>query len=133
MIIIFLMKKKKAMYAFEIVAERKIKEAMERGEFDNNPLAGKPLPPDGLDNVSPELRMAIKIMRNAGIIPEELELRKQIASIQELIRACTLDDEIAALQYKLNEKQLRYNMIMEKRTGKVFLPEYHAKIMEKLS
>lgn len=121
------------MYAFEIVAERRIVEAMERGEFDNNPLAGKPLPPDGLDNVSPELRMALKIMRNAGIVPEEIELRKQISSIQTLLNACVMDEEKVALRVKLNEKQLRYNMIMEKRTGKVFLPEYYEKIMEKLS
>jgi hypothetical protein len=120
------------MYAFEIVAERKIVEAMERGEFDNNPLAGKPLPPDGLDNVSPELRMALKIMRNAGIVPEEIELRRQITSISDLLRICASDEEKVSLRVKLNEKQLRYNMIMEKRTGKVFLPEYHEKIMAKL-
>jgi len=120
------------MYAFEIVAERRILEAMERGEFDNNPLAGKPLPPDGLDNVSPELRMALKVMKNAGIVPEEFELRKQITSIQSLLALCAEDEEKVKLRVRLNEKQLRYNMIMEKRTGKVFLPEYHAKIMEKL-
>ncbi len=120
------------MYAFEIVAERKIVEAMERGEFDNNPLAGKPLPPDGLDNVSPELRMALKIMKNAGIVPEEIELRKQISSINDLLRICASDEEKVKLRVKLNEKQLRYNMLMEKRTGRVFLPEYHEKIMAKL-
>ncbi len=120
------------MYAFEIVAERKIIEAMERGEFDNNPLAGKPLPPDGLDNVSPELRMAMKIMKNAGIVPEEITLKKEISSINELLRICAADEDKVKLRIKLNEKQLRYNMLMEKRTGKVFLPEYHEKIMEKL-
>ena len=120
------------MYAFEIVAERKIQEAIDRGEFDNNPLAGKPLPPDGLDNVSPELRMALKILKNAGVVPEEIELRKQIVSLQEMLRTCASDEERVSLQVKLNEKQLRYNMLAEKRTGKVFLPEYQAKIMEKL-
>jgi hypothetical protein len=120
------------MYAFEIVAERRIQEAIERGEFDNNPLSGKPLPSDGLDNVPSELRLAIKIMRNAGVLPEELELRKQNASINTLLRACSSDEEKEALRIKLNEKQLRYNMIIEKRTGKVFLPEYHVKILDKL-
>lgn len=121
------------MYAFEIIAERRILEAMERGEFDNNPLAGKPLPPDGLDNVSPELRMALKILKNAGVIPEELELRKEITSIEALIAVCSREEEKVSLRVRLNEKQLRYNMIMEKRTGKVFLPEYHARIMAKLA
>lgn len=120
------------MYAFEIVAERKIREAMDRGDFDNNPLAGKPLPPDGLDNVSPDLRMAIIIMRNAGVLPEEIELRKELASIRKLLMICAGDDEKIALRARLNEKQLRYNMLMEKKTGTVFLAEYHEKIMEKL-
>lgn len=106
---------------------------MERGEFDNNPFAGRPLPNDGLDNVSPELRMAVKIMRNAGIIPEEISLRREISSINELLRICASDEEKVALRARLNEKQLRYNMLVEKRTGKVFLPEYHEKIMERLS
>lgn len=121
------------MYAFEIIAERRILEAMDQGEFDNNPLAGKPLPPDGLDNVSPELRMSLKILKNAGVIPEELELCKEISSIEALLTACVQDEEKVSLRVKLNEKQLRYNMLMEKRTGKVFLPEYHAKIMAKLA
>ncbi|HOD14069.1 MAG TPA: DUF1992 domain-containing protein [Spirochaetota bacterium] len=121
------------MYAFEIIAERRILEAMDRGEFDNNPLAGKPLPPDGLDNVSPELRMSLKILKNAGVIPEELELRNQITSIEALLAACVQEEEKVSLRVRLNEKQLRYNMLMEKRTGRVFLPEYHAKIMEKLA
>jgi len=121
------------MYASEIIAERKIQEAMERGEFDNNPLAGKPLPPDGLDNVAPELRIALKILKNAGVVPEEIALRREIANIQTLLAACTQDDERAALQTRLNERQLRYNMLMERRTGKVFLPEYHAKIMDRLA
>ncbi len=106
---------------------------MDRGEFDNNPLAGKPLPPDGLDNVSPELRMSLKILKNAGVIPEELELYKEISSIEALLAACVQDEEKVSLRVRLNEKQLRYNMMMEKRTGKVFLPEYHAKIMAKLA
>jgi hypothetical protein len=46
--------------------------------------------------------------------------------------ACVNDEEKVSLQVKLNEKQLRYNMLVEKRTGKVFLSEYQEKIMEKL-
>lgn len=120
------------MYAFEIIAERRIQEAIDRGEFDNNPLAGKPLPPDGLDNVSPELRMALKILKNAGVVPEEIELRREIHTLMGLLRACAGDEDKVSVQARLNEKQLRYNMLVEKRTGKVFLPEYHEKVMEKL-
>jgi hypothetical protein len=119
-------------YIFEIIAERKIREAMERGDFDNLPNRGKPLPPDGLDRVPPDLRIAYKIMKNAHILPEELELRKSILNLQKLLDACCDDEEQMKLQKKLNEKQLRYNMLMEMRFKRAVDPFYQKKIMEKL-
>lgn len=120
------------MHIFEIIAERRIREAMERGDFDNLPLKGKPLPPDDLAGVPEELRIAYKIMKNAGILPEELELKKEIVSIQDLINVCDDDDEIRALRKKKSEKQLRYDMLMESRGRVTGLSEYHAKILRKL-
>lgn len=119
------------MYIFEMIAERRIVEAMKRGEFDNLSLKGKPLPPDGLDNVPEELRMSCKILKNAGIIPEEVDLRRNIANLNDLLEVC--DDEIQKinLRKKLNEKQLRYRMIMESKGIAVNL-QYHEKIMKKL-
>jgi hypothetical protein len=46
------------MDAFEIIAERKIREAIDRGEFDNLPCKGMPPFPDRLDNLPPDMRMA---------------------------------------------------------------------------
>jgi len=120
------------MYAFELIAERKIREAMDRGEFDNLPGKGKPLPPDGLDNLPPDMRMAYKILKNAGVIPEEVELRKNISSIQHLIRICHTEEERETLRKKLTISQLRYNILIERRTGRIIDHEYHLKIMEKL-
>lgn len=121
------------MYIFEIIAERKIVEAMERGDFDNLPGKGKPLPPDGLDNLPPDMRMAYKILKNAEIIPEEVELRRGINSIQQLIRICHSQSERASLKKELNARQLRYNMLIENRTGKIVDHNYYTRIMEKLS
>lgn len=120
------------MYIFEMIAERKIREAMERGEFDNLPLKGKPLPPDDLDRVPPELRMAYKILKNANVLPEELELKRSIHSLQELIDACCDGEEEKELRKKLSEKQLRFNILMEKRFKRAVDPQYRARIMEKL-
>jgi hypothetical protein len=116
----------------ELIAERRIREAMERGEFDNLPLKGKPLPPDDLERVPPELRMAYKILKNANVLPEEIELRKSIHSLQELIRACCDGEEEKRLIKQLNEKQLRFNILMEKRFKRAVDPQYYARIMEKL-
>jgi len=120
------------MYAFEIIAERRIQEAIKKGELDNLPLSGKPLPDDGLENIPTELRMAYKILKNAGLIPEELELKKTISSLNDLIKNCIDETEKTGLQIKLNEKQLRFNLLMEKRLNRTIDPLYYPRIMEKL-
>lgn len=120
------------MSIFEIIAERKIQQAIERGEFDNLPGKGKPLPPDDLDMVPEELRMSYKILKNAGIVPEEIELRKTIMTLNDLLNACSDEKERNEIRKKISEKQLRYNVIMESKGIKVVDPFYQAKIMEKL-
>ncbi len=120
------------MSIFEKIAERKIEQAMEKGEFDNLSYKGKPLPPDDMAMVPEELRMAYKILKNAGIVPEEIELQKSIVSLTTLLNACVDEEERKNIRIKINEKQLRYNMIMETRGLKKLDPHYHDKIMEKL-
>jgi hypothetical protein len=51
----------------ELLAEKKIAEAAERGELDDLPGAGRPLELDDDTLVPEELRMANRILRNAGI------------------------------------------------------------------
>lgn len=121
------------MSIFEKIAERKIEQAMAKGEFDNLTYKGKPLPPDDMDMVPEDLRMAYKILKNAGVIPEEIELQKSIITLTDMINACADEEERKILRLKLNEKQLRYNMIMESRGMKKLDPLYNGKIMEKLN
>jgi len=120
------------MHIFEMIAERRIREAMERGEFDNLPLKGKPLPPDDLAGIPEELRIAVKIMKNAGMVPEEVLLRKEILDLQTLINACDDDEEIRELRRRMNGKQLRYDILTEQRRRGPGLSDYRAKILRKL-
>ena len=75
------------MDAFQLIAERRITEAMQNGKFDHLAGRGKPLPKDADPNVPVELHMAYKILKNAGCLPPEAELRKQIDNIAELLEA----------------------------------------------
>jgi len=59
-------------------ADEKIKEAIAKGEFDNLPGKGKPLDLDAYFATPEHLRMGYSILKSAGIIPEEVELLKQI-------------------------------------------------------
>ncbi len=113
------------------IAEQRIREAIERGEFDHLPLHGQPIRLDDLVGVPEHLRMGYKILKNAGVLPEEMQLKKDILSLQDLVKACEDDTEKNALQQKMNEKILRYNMMMEKHLNKPTYQKYHAKIMKK--
>jgi hypothetical protein len=114
------------------IAEQKIREAMERGEFDNLAYHGKPLKLEELSGVPDVLRMGYKLLKNAGVLPPELQLKKEILALQDLINACYDEDERRNMQHQLNEKTLRYNMMMERHFHKPVYKQYHAKILKKL-
>lgn len=55
------------MLLFETLAEKKILDAASRGELDDLPGAGKPLDLDDDALVPEDLRMAHRILKNAGM------------------------------------------------------------------
>ena len=57
---------------FDLIAERKIAEAASRGELDNLPGAGRPLDLDDDPLVPEDLRLAHRILKNAGYAPAEV-------------------------------------------------------------
>lgn len=81
--------------AIQFIAEKRISEALENGEFDNLPGAGKPLKIEDDSHIPPELRMAYKILKNANCLPEEIAQRKEISSLTELLDKC--EDEKARI------------------------------------
>lgn len=116
---------------FAIIAEGKIREAIENGEFDNLLNKGKPLKLDDLHNIPEELRAGYIILKNAGVLPEELELKKEIVSLQKLIDCCHEDNEKNSLQRKLTYKMLKFDIMMEKRKLNHALGYYKSKIYQK--
>ena len=96
------------------IAEEKIRQALAAGEFDHLPGHGKPLDLEDDAHVPEHLRAAFKILQNAGVLPQEMELRHEIAALQEQLVACTDVDEQQRLHSVLNDKNLRYHLLMEK-------------------
>lgn len=116
---------------FHIIAEEKIKQAMKDGEFDRLPGMGKPLKLDDMSGVPEDLRMAYRIMKNAGYTEEESDLRKEVMTIEDLIKKCDDDSERQSLQKQLNEKLLRFNRLMSKRgvqTNSSMFKQYERKL-----
>lgn len=117
----------------ERLAEERIREAMERGEFDELPLAGKPLPLESNGFVPEELRLAYKLLKDAGYLPPEMELRKEIVSLKELL--ATVDDEAerAKLGRRINDLVLRLNLVSKRSFDRADHEVYVRKLTEKLS
>ena len=117
---------------FEVIAERKIREAMERGELDNLSLKGQPIVREDLSHVPEELRMGYKILKNAGVLPEELELRREIVNIETLLDACRDEEERSGLKRRLTARRLRFDILMEKRRQGSGFHRYEGAIYRKL-
>jgi hypothetical protein len=71
--------------AFRIIAEQRITEAIEDGRLQNSDWHGRPLPMEDNRLVPEDLRMAYKVLKNAGFVPPEIETRKEIYNLEELI------------------------------------------------
>ena len=121
------------MLAFEIIAEQRIREAIERGEFDRLPGAGQPLKLEDDAMIPPELRVPYKILKNAGCLPPEIELRKEIVTLRGLIRAVEDDGERKTKIRELNHKLLKLSLMSGRTIDLDGFPEYRDRIAGRLT
>jgi hypothetical protein len=68
------------------LAEQRISEAAERGEFDELPGRGEPLALEDDSLVPEELRAGYRMLKNAGFVPPELESMRELREVETLIR-----------------------------------------------
>lgn len=82
--------------------ERQIREARDRGEFENLPGAGKPLPSLGDDN--DELWWVKGMLRREGlsVTPPALALRKEVHDLQERLDREPTESRVRHVVEELN-------------------------------
>jgi hypothetical protein len=68
----------------DFLAERRIAEAIANGELDELPGKGRPLELDDDALVPEDLRLAYRILKNAGFVPPEVQTLNQIAELERL-------------------------------------------------
>lgn len=117
----------------EIIAENRIREAMARGEFANLPGAGKPLRLEDDTMVPEDLRLAYKVLKNAGCIPPELELRKEILTLRDLLRTIEGEDARKDVVRKLNDRLLKLHLMGRRRVDLEAFPVYRERILGKMA
>ena len=118
---------------FYRIAERRIIEAIANGEFDNLEGKGKPIDFEDETWIPEDLRMAYRILKNAGCIPPELEFRNEVINMCSLMNTTDDDKERIKKLRELNFKLLKLNMTRKRPLDFEDFPEYEGKLVDKLT
>jgi hypothetical protein len=117
---------------FSKIAERKISDAMEKGEFDDLPGHGKPLYLEDETWIPDDLRAVYRILKNSGHIPPELELRKEIVNLRSLIDMIDDDKERLKKIREINYKIICLDNLRKRPLNLNLFPEYESKVFDKM-
>lgn len=121
---------KSPMKLLDALVEQRINEAAARGEFNDLPGAGAPLQFADDVLVPEEVRVANRILKNAGFVPPAVEQLRALRGLQEEFDRVT--DPAARCQ--LQAKMLALDMALESLRGGGCVPhEYRRRIAERLS
>ncbi|WP_233830470.1 DnaJ family domain-containing protein [Paraburkholderia sp. ZP32-5] len=119
------------MKLLDALVEQRIAAAAARGEFDDLPGAGAPLLLDDDALVPEEVRVANRILKNAGFVPPAVEQLRALRDLQTELDAVS----DPATRCQLQARMLALDMALESlRGGPLVLPrEYCRRIAERLS
>lgn len=119
------------MYILSVLAERKIQEALRDGLFDNLQGQGRPLLFEDETWIPEDLRMTYRLLKNANCTPPEVELKRDILHLRDLMMSLDDDKERLRKLRILNYKIMRLNMMRKTPFHLESLPEYENRFIEK--
>ena len=100
--------------SFDKIVEALIREAQERGEFDNLPGKGKPIDLSAYFETPEEVRMAQSVLKNAGMTSPEVQILKEIAALRQGLEAVMDEARKQEIRKQIQEKQIEFNIMMER-------------------
>jgi hypothetical protein len=106
----------------DFLVERRLEEAVSRGEFANLPGEGRPLELDEHPLIPEDLRLAYRILKNAGFVPPEVQALSEIGELEKLVNR---EGEDAAARAKAVRKLALLRTRIEN--------QYYDKALSKLS
>ena len=93
---------------------RSLAESELSGELQAAPSYGKPLNfGDGYDDTPAELRMSMKVLKDAGVVPPEVETMQRIAAL-ETRAAAAAEPEAGALRREAADLRLALSLRLER-------------------
>ncbi len=117
------------------IAEQKIEQYLREGRgADLSHWKNKPLPlKDDMANVPTHLRMAYRILRNAGYVPEEVALQKEIVRIEDMLGHCS-DEQVKIKQMKkLEFLRVKLDSKMGKKLQVDADSPYYSKVVDSIA
>ncbi len=118
---------------FEKIVEERILTAEKKGDFKNLAGSGKPIKPDDDMEIPEDLRLAYKILKNAGFVPPELETSCEIKKTEDLL----IEQKDASEKYRLMKK---LQLLLRKRdlenpsfASAAVLEQYNQGLVERLN
>lgn len=104
------------MRSFRNLIERQIQKAQAEGQLDNLPGAGQPLPDrSGEAQGDAALNAAHRIMAQAGVLPEEFRIKKELDAARAAYADLTDPEDRKAAMAHLADLEMRYHMAQDAR------------------
>src|SRR5438045_6830138 len=100
----------------ELIAETEIRAALACGEENSETLRnlkGKPIDLDAYFATPSELRMAFSMLKGGKVVPEELEMLKEIHRLEDEATSAADENRRSALRLKISELYAVYDMQMQ--------------------
>ena len=103
------------MSILEKIAEERIRQAILAGEFDNLEGFGAPVDNSEYFNAPPEERISWHILKNAGVLPEEVSLRKEIYALTAELKNTADPEKLRSGREQLEMLRTRLLVSLEQR------------------
>jgi len=114
------------------IVEQRIREAQEKGEFDNLPGQGKPLNLEDDRHIPEDLRLAYKILKNADCLPPEVEEKREIRQMEDLLAGVPDEKERYRLIKRINYRIMKLNMMGKKSPLLEEKQIYYRRVVDKI-
>ncbi|BDD86947.1 DUF1992 domain-containing protein [Desulfofustis limnaeus] len=118
--------------ALALIAEQRISQAIEDGTLRTDGWRGRPLPMNTDPFVPEDLKMAYKVLKNSGYLPPEVEMRKEVNRLEDLISKTEDAHQRLKQMKKLNVLLMKIDQCRARPTRLDHHPDYYRKIVERL-
>ena len=119
------------MFGFQKIIEKRILEAQKKGAFEDLPGSGEPVSIEDDSHVPEDLRLAYKILKNANCVPPEIQLKKDIRKMEDMLESMTDEKEKYRHIKRINFKIMQLNMMRKVSPLLEDTEIYYDKVLEK--